>query len=62
MYEPDFDEYWDDEGVVCGGTCISCERLTLVVWCVDPFVQEIHNRDEYGWWCAKCHWNACQDI
>lgn len=62
MFGPNFDEYWDDEDVVCSGTCGSCEQRKLVVWCEDPYVQEIYNREELGWWCPECHYQACQDV
>jgi hypothetical protein len=57
---PDRAEWTDASSSM--GECGRCHERQMVRWTTDPFLSQIHDRDEWSYWCLPCYELAADEI
>ena len=42
--------------------CIQCGEVKSCQYVRDPYLWEMHNEEEWGWWCEDCFDTRAGDI
>lgn len=51
-----------DKEIQVKGWCMECWTNTTVTFTPDPYLDEIYDLKEWGWWCDKCWVNRWHDV